>query len=65
MEQTEKINLRGAINALEVGAPPLELPKSLYKISVVRTSAATVTGDTGKKFTVSSTDTVITVNRLS
>ncbi len=65
METTEKINVRGAINALEVGAPPLELPRCCYMPSRIRVTASTIAGDTGKTFTVSTTEDLITVTRLS
>lgn len=69
--ETEKINVRGAINALEVGGEPLELPNAVsvggdgYKPSSVRNTASSITSDTGRKFTVSVTDEVITVTRNS
>lgn len=56
METIEKINVRGAINALEVGGAPLELPKSVYILSSVRATASSVVADTGKAFTVDGTD---------
>lgn len=65
METTEKINVRGAIAALEVGAEPLELPRGEYIPSSVRNTASSITGDTGRKFTVSVTDELITVTRNS
>lgn len=65
MPITERINVRGAINALEVGSTPLQLPKDDYKLSSVRATAGSVTGDTGKTFTVSVTEEIITVTRNS
>lgn len=61
-----KVNVRGGINALEVNQS-MTLPKGVYKPSVVRASAACITGDTGKVFTVSADDgeKVITVTRIA
>lgn len=64
METTEKINVRGAINALEIGGL-LELPKGEYIPSSVRNTAASIKGDTGKTFTVSVSDELISVTRNS
>lgn len=62
----ERINVRGAINALEVGGAPLVLPKGEdYQVSSVRSTAGSVTGDTGKVFKVSSKGDRITVVRKS
>lgn len=65
MPITEKINVRGAINALEVGSAPLQLPKDEYKLSSVRATAGSITGDTGKTFSVSVIEELITVTRNS
>lgn len=72
METTEKINVRGAISALGVGGQMLELPNAVsvgedggYKPSSVRNTASSVSSDTGRKFTVSVTDEIITVTRNS
>lgn len=62
---TERINVRGAINALEVGSTPLLLSKIDYKLSSVRATAGSITGDTGKTFTVSVNEELITVTRNS
>lgn len=70
METTEKINVRGAISALEIGGEPLELLNAVsvgeengYKPSSIRNTASSITSDTGRKFTVSVTDELITVTR--
>lgn len=63
MANIEKINLRGAINALEVGGDALVLPKGDYAISVVRSTSSAITGDTGKRFSVSGSEECITVIR--
>lgn len=65
METAERINVRGRINNLEVKGEPLVLPKGIYKPSNVRTTASSLTSDTGKTFTVSVTDDLITVIRNS
>lgn len=65
MENTEKINIRGSINALEVNSDPLELLRTEYLLSSVRAIAGAVTGDTGKTFNVAKTDSHIVVTRLS
>lgn len=62
---TEKINVRGAINSLEIGSEPLELQKIDYKLSSVRATAGSITGDTGKTFTVTTTKYSIIVTRNS
>lgn len=59
-----KVNVRGEINALEVNQP-LILPKDTYKLSVVRSTAASIKGDTGKVFTVSTDSEAIIVIRVS
>lgn len=64
MKTTEKINVRGAINALEVGGL-LELPKGEHIPSSVRNTATSIKGDTDKTFTVSVSDELITVTRNS
>lgn len=58
------ISVRGAINALEVDGT-LYLPKKKHKVSCVRSTASSITGDTGKSFTVSTDDDNITVTRNS
>lgn len=63
MEIKEKINVRGAIKALEVGKS-LELPKAEYIPSSVRSNVAIVSGDTGKKFRVSVVGNTIIVKRI-
>ena len=60
----ERINVRGEIKALEINAS-LTLPKGVYKPSVIRSTAGTVTADEGKVFTVNITDKLITVTRIS
>lgn len=52
MKKKEKINIRGAIKALEVGGEPLILPMSEYKPSTIRSTAGSITTDTGKKYKV-------------
>ena len=62
----KSINIRGGINKLEIGGAPLVLPKSEYKVSVVRSTAGELTSNTGKKFRVNGTDkSVIVVTRIS
>lgn len=63
MKTNVKINVRAAIKDLEIGGLPLQLPKFNYIPSSVRSTAAIITGDTGRKFTVSVTDELITVTR--
>lgn len=72
METTQKINVRGAIKSLEVIGKPLILPNAKtvgeekgHKPSSVRSNVNIVTSDTGRKFTVSVTDELITVTRNS
>lgn len=61
----ERINVRRAIDALEVGGKPLILPKGAnYKVSTVRSTAGNLTGDTGKVFKVSGKGKTITITRL-
>ena len=64
MKSEEKINVRGAISLLAVGAEPLVLPKELYIVSSVRATAASVTADTGRRFNVSVADQSIVVRRV-
>ncbi len=59
-----KINVRGGIDALEVNQS-LTLPKSAYKPSVIRSTAASIKEDTGKAFTVFAGEESIVVTRLS
>ena len=54
MENSETINIRGSINALEV-SEAVVLPRTKYKVSSVRTITYLVTADNGKTFTVSTT----------
>lgn len=62
----KSINIRGRINRLEIGGAPFVLPKSEYKVSVVRSTAGGLTICTGKKFRVNGTDkSVIVVTRIS
>lgn len=66
MENTETINIRGSINALEVDEA-VALSRRLCKVSSVRTIAGMITTDTGKTFSVSATadpDNVV-VTRIS
>lgn len=72
METIEKINVRAAVKGLEVGGDSLELRNAAkfgetkgYKPSSVRSTAAIITSDTGRKFNVSVTDELITVTRNS
>lgn len=67
MEISEKINVRGILNALEIGDEPLEFVKSLYKTSSIRSIATAITTDTGKRFSVSAKqkEKTITVKRVS
>lgn len=58
------ISVRGAINALEIDSV-LALSKRIYKVSSVRSTASSITGDTGKSFTVSVSNDTITVTRNS
>lgn len=55
MENIAKINIRGSINCLEIGEN-VTLPRTLCRVSSVRTIAGALTADTGKVFTVSATD---------
>lgn len=66
MENTETINIRGSINALEV-SEAVALPRARCKVSSVRTIAGVITADTGKAFTVSTTvkKDYIVVTRIS
>ena len=60
-----RINMRGKINALEVGQT-ITLPKGPCKPSTVRHTTAVLKGDTGKTFSVSATDDKeIIVKRIS
>lgn len=52
MKNTETINIRGTINALEV-AETVVLPRALCVLSSVRNIAAAISADTGKTFSVS------------
>ena len=58
----EKINIRGAMNALEVGGS-FTLPRQEYRRSSVAVTASTLSYDFGKKFSVSINDTEIIVTR--
>lgn len=58
----EKTNVRGGIDALEIGGK-FTLPKGERKVSYVRNAASTIAGDTGKKFSVSAVDNMIVVTR--
>lgn len=58
------ISVRGAINALEIDKT-LALPKRMYKVSSIRSTASSITGDTGKSFTVSVNNDIIAVTRNS
>jgi hypothetical protein len=60
-----KINVRGEINSLKIGGEALELPKDRYMLSSVRASASSVTGDTGKRFTITYNQNVIIVKRIA
>lgn len=65
MKKSEnRINVRAEINNLRI-RQMLMLPKNDYRISVVRSTAAIITGDTGKRYTVSSTDDQITIKRIA
>lgn len=64
METVEKINVRGAINSLEVGNT-LPLQRGTYIPSSVRNTAAALKIDTGKRFSVLVDNNTITVKRLS
>lgn len=59
-----QINVRGGINALEVG-DSLTIPRIEKKISYVRNAASVVAGDTGKKFSVSAKTDMIVVTRIA
>lgn len=58
------ISVRGAINALEIDSV-LVLSKRMYKVSSVRSTASSITSDTGKSFTVSASNDTIAVTRNS
>lgn len=60
-----KVNVRNEINSLEPESGPLILPKSHYKLSMVRSTAANITGDTGKTFSVTTVENDIVVTRKS
>lgn len=65
MENTETINIRGSINALEV-SEAVALPRRLCVVSSVRAIAGMITTDTGKTFNVSAKDAEnIVVTRIS
>ncbi|MDR2004944.1 MAG: hypothetical protein LBQ74_18125 [Prevotella sp.] len=61
----ERINIRGTINSLEVGDKPVKLSKTEYKLSTIRATAGAITGDTGKKFSVSVIDGKIVITRIA
>lgn len=61
----EKINVRGAIKALEVGGSPLILPRPDYVPSMVRNTAGSVAVDTGRRFKVEVLMEFIRVTRKS
>ena len=64
MKVETKINVRGSINALEIGNS-IEIPRRPeYKPSYIRNAASLVTMDTGKKFSVSVKENVIVVTRF-
>ncbi len=70
MKKTEKritekrINVRAEINSLRV-RQMLALPKNDYRISTVRSTAATITGDTGKRYTVTTSAGQIMIKRIA
>lgn len=64
MKIDDKISVRGAINALSVDGE-LELPSKKYVPSSVRSIAASLKADTGKKFSVSVIGETIVVTRKS
>jgi hypothetical protein len=57
-----KINARGSINALEQG-DTLVISKEQWLISSIRSIAGAITGDTGKRFSVTSRGDDIIVTR--
>lgn len=59
-----RINVMAEINILRV-RQTLALPKNDYRISVVRSTAAIITADTGKRYAVSSTYNEITIKRIA
>lgn len=65
MDKRERINVRGAIRALEVGGVPLILPRPEYAPSMVRSTAGSVTVDTGRRFKVEVLMEFIRVTRKS
>ncbi len=65
MDKTERINVRGAIKALEVGGNPLVLPRPDYVPSMVRSTAGSVTVDTGRRFKIEVGAETIRVTRKS
>lgn len=64
MKIDNKINVRGAINALNVDGE-LKLSPKKYVPSSVRSIAASLKTDTGKRFSVSVADDEIVVTRKS
>lgn len=61
----KEYNLRGRISSLHDGEN-IVVPRSLgYKPSSVRVAAAIIAQDTGKKFSVITTDETITVTRTA
>lgn len=65
MEKTERINVRGAVKALEVGGTPLILPRPDYVPSMVRSTAGSVSLDTGRRFKIEVLAEFIRVTRKS
>ena len=57
--------MRGAIKALEVGGNPLVLPRPDYVPSMVRSTAGSVTVDTGRRFKIEVGAETIRVTRKS
>jgi len=51
----KKENMRGSIDALEVGGS-VEFKRVLYRLSSVRATASSITADTRKKFRVSGSE---------
>jgi hypothetical protein len=64
MEKVEKINVRGAINALRV-RQTLTLARGVYKPSTVRQTASAIKADTGKCFSIRMDEGMINVKRRS
>lgn len=63
MEIEEKINIRGEINALNVGEK-LTLPKNGYAPSTVRSTTSSIKSDTEKSFSVSvGIDTIVIIRK--